>query len=639
MKITANQLVNFVEYTDEKFIQTENTVSEFLRICKDIKDLDILPLKKLNVIFSSDSWDLSPLAINDIERSQIDLFNFENVPNNFKDELKFYIYWSITLRKKNKKIHSIHHSFKSIRLFLIYLNDKYIKSLECIDLGIISDYISYLSNDKNNKYSTMQIYVRDIRNFISFYNSNMTNTDMSNILKRLDKASNKLSSLASECTEENKHNNIPDAYFDSLLSTLMSIMRDKDLDGKIRGYAALIILMSQTGLRIRQMLSLKVNALSKTHISDFDNASHFLEFTIIKKDLYEQGFTVVNQLGYEAYKILEDVFEKSREKLKTDYLFCPSSSKTMPMKPEVFSKNMLRMITEFGYDIGAVNVEDDYPELKTISIGELKEKYSFSKKLYDGYSDDDDIISYPTSHQFRVHLCTYLYHKGVPLAFIQKYMNHLTEEMTDYYVRNKDSSEQDSKFADTILRVIVEEGTKPLGSGSDALMFKINEFIKNGKFKVVEDIDKVISILKGKVPIRQKTGGMCIKSVENRDCRVDDQSDKIYCAYGICPNHFHLYIMADITYNDCKTLIKIIEYNQTEGYLRQANKELGKLQSAIKNALKPEIEQLEDEINKKGVDWIKENHKNLIPIIERLDEIKKEMDEWMNIEPLTLKNN
>lgn len=132
---------------------------------------------------------------------------------------------------------------------------------------------------------------------------------------------------------------------------------------------------------------------------------------------------------------------------------------------------------------------------------------------------------------------------------------------------------------------------------------------------------------------------MCIKSVENRDCRVDDQSDKIYCAYGICPNHFHLYIMADITYNDCKTLIKIIEYNQAEGYLRQANKELGKLQSAIKNALKPEIEQLEDEIKKKGVDWIKKNHKNLIPIIDKLDEINKEIDQWMNIEPLTLKNN
>lgn len=503
MKITANQLVNFVEYTDEKFIQTDNNVSEFLRICRDIKDLDKIPLKKLNITFSSDSWDLSPLAINDISRNRISTFNFDKVSDNFKDELKFYIYWSITRHKKNKKIQSIYSHFKSIRPCLIYLNDKHITSLEYIDFDIISDYISYLSSDKDNKYSTIQAHVRRIREFISFYNSNMTNTDMFNVLKRLDKAANKLLSLALNYVEENKHKNIPDAYFNGLLRTLISIMRDECLDAKIRGYAALIVLMSQTGLRISQMLSLKVNALSKTHIPDFNNASHFLEFTIIKKNVFEQGFTVINQLGYEAYNILEEVFEESRKELETDYLFCPQGSKTVPMKPEVFSKRMLRLIIEFGDDIGAVNVEDDYPELKTISISESKERNSFSKKIYDGYCDDD-VISFPTSHQFRVHFCTYLYHKGVPLAFIQKYMNHLSEEMTSYYVRGTNSSEQDSKFADKILKVIVEEGTKPLGFGSDDLMFKINEFIKNGKFKVVEDIDKVISILKGKMPIRQK---------------------------------------------------------------------------------------------------------------------------------------
>nr|WP_243240012.1 tyrosine-type recombinase/integrase [Romboutsia sp. 1001285H_161024_C4] len=299
---------------------------------------------------------------------------------------------------------------------------------------------------------------------------------------------------------------------------------------------------------------------------------------------------------------------------------------------------MLSLIIKVGYDIGAVNTNDDYPELNTISIGEFKEKYRISKEIYSSYSDDD-VISYPTSHQFRVHLCTFLYHKSVPLAFIQKYMNHLTEEMTDYYVRGKDSSKQDSEFADKMLEVMIGEETKPLGSGSDDLMFKINQFIENGKFNVVEDLDKIISILKGKIPIRQKTGGMCIKSASGRECTVDGQSDAIYCAYGICPNHFHLYIMADITYNECKNLIGIIEYNKAEGYLRQANKELNKLQSAINKSLKPEIEQLEDTIAKKGVDWVKEKHENLIPIIDKLDEIKKEMDKWINQEPLTLKNN
>lgn len=466
----------------------------------------------------------------------------------------------------------------------------------------------------------------------------MTNTDMSNILKRIDKALKKLLSLAIECTNKNKFANIPDAYFDKLLSTLISLMRNKNINNKTRGYAALIILMSQTGLRISQILSLKVDAISDTGISNLDNASHFLEYTIIKKDVHESGVTVINQLGYEAYTFLEEVFKDKREKLKTDYLFCPPHLNAVPVSQSAFSSNLLRLIVEFGDDIGAVNTNEDYPELNTISIGEVKDRYNFSKEIFSGYSDDD-IISLPTSHQFRVHLCTFLYHKGVPLEFIQKYMNHLTEEMTDYYVRGKDSSKQDSEFADKVLKVIIGEDTKPLGSGSDDLVFKINEFIKNGKFKIAEDLDKVISILKGKIPIRQKTGGMCIKSAVGRECIVDGQSDAIYCAYGVCPNHFHLYIMADITYNECANLIKIIEYNKTAGYLRQANKELNKLQSSINKSLRPEIDQLEDTITKKGVDWVKENHENLIPIIDRLDEIKKEIDEWLNMKQLTLKKN
>lgn len=639
MRSTANQLVGFIEYTDEKFIPKEaNNVKEFLRICEDIKTLDKIPLKKLQVTFSDDDWDLSALTKHDIEAQQTNVFKFSDVPNNFKDELKFYVYWRIINKKPKDKMNSIHTSFKCVRMFLKYLNSKYITSLDVIDFGIISDYINYLKVDRNNGYSTIQQHIRNAGKFILFYSSNMTNTDMSNILKQIDKELSKLLSLALNSVEENKFNNIPDAYFDKLLSKLISSMRDESLNIKTRGYSALIILMSQTGLRISQILSLKVNATSDTHISHLENASYFLEYTIVKKDVYEQGFTVVNQLGYAAYTFLEKTFENNRKKKKTDYLFCPPYTKDIPVSQSAFSSNLIRLIVEFGDDLGAVNAEDDYPELNTISISEIKKRYNHSTKIYSGYSDDD-IISFPTSHQFRVHLCTFLYHKGVPLMYIQKYMNHLSEEMTDYYVRGKDSTKQDSEFADKVLEVIIGEDIKPLGSGSDDLMFKINEFIKNGKFKVVEDLDKVISIIKGIVPIRQKTGGMCIKSAKDRECKLDGQSDAIYCAYGVCPNHFHLYIMADITYNECKNLIKVIEYNKSSGYLKQANKELNKLQSAINKSLKPEIEQLEDAITKKSVDWVKEKHKNLIPIIDRLDEIKKEMDEWINKKPLTLKKN
>ena len=47
----------------------------------------------------------------------------------------------------------------------------------------------------------------------------------------------------------------------------------------------------------------------------------------------------------------------------------------------------------------------------------------------------DKDIYYVTFHQYRVILATILYNKGFHLDFIRQHMNHLTEEMTQHYIR------------------------------------------------------------------------------------------------------------------------------------------------------------------------------------------------------------
>lgn len=62
-----------------------------------------------------------------------------------------------------------------------------------------------------------------------------------------------------------------------------------------------------------------------------------------------------------------------------------------------------------------------------------KRNYKSLKFVPDDEMDKD--IYYVTFHQYRVVLATILYNKGYHLDFIRQHMNHLTEEMTQHYIR------------------------------------------------------------------------------------------------------------------------------------------------------------------------------------------------------------
>jgi hypothetical protein len=88
--------------------------------------------------------------------------------------------------------------------------------------------------------------------------------------------------------------------------------------------------------------------------------------------------------------------------------------------------------------------------------------------------------------------------------------------------------------------------------------------------------------------VRQKSGGVCIKS-SIRECSTDYQTDEFYCSYGVCPNIFHFYYMADFSYSMAKESEESFLYHKEKGFLKQAQKELYKLQRRVKEKLIPEL--------------------------------------------------
>lgn len=66
---------------------------------------------------------------------------------------------------------------------------------------------------------------------------------------------------------------------------------------------------------------------------------------------------------------------------------------------------------------------------------------------------DGKTIYYPNETQYRVHLCSWLYHHGVSLPVIEIGMSHLIDAMHAYYVRTKDKTfKSEQRRADNIIR-------------------------------------------------------------------------------------------------------------------------------------------------------------------------------------------
>lgn len=90
----------------------------------------------------------------------------------------------------------------------------------------------------------------------------------------------------------------------------------------------------------------------------------------------------------------------------------------------------------------------------------------------------------------------------------------------------------------------------------------------------------------------KKTGGVCIKHSMLRECSKDAKTNEFYCAYGVCPNIFHFYYMADVSYRQAKELVETININKSRGLMRQVQKESHMLQTIINQKLMPELTEL-----------------------------------------------
>ncbi len=253
-------------------------------------------------------------------------------------------------------------------------------------------------------------------------------------------------------------------------------------------------------------------------------------------------------------------------------------------------------------------------------------KTSFS--VGSGRTKQHFLISAPDTRQFRVHLCTALYNKGIPLVYIQKYMGHLSEYMLGYYVRPKDTYQENIAYSEKVIREIAGDDLTPIGLMGSELRENIKLFISERNLNVKTDIAQILEAFGNKLVIRGKTGGVCIKT-SLMPCAKDAWTNEVLCAYNLCPNLFHFYYMADLSYIDFKTMQSTYEENLSAGHTKAAQKELKKIKDLLCRKLTPELDELDREITLKGRDHILIRNPSLSTIIDNESYIRKEIELWM----------
>lgn len=600
-------------------IQTisQSNMSAFL---EQIKIVNKLPFNKCDYYFTDSIWDFSPYSMVNVRKSLLK-FNFDNVCECFREELKFYVLFKIL--ENSSKIQTINQSYNYLYNFLNEAHNQHFYKIEDITGNFIKSYLTNF-DDKTLKYlQQTQTAIKSFYKYYSVFHKDIITSDIKNAFKKIS---------VQELKTEAKHHripNIPNEYYNNVVLACLKIMEDESVDEVIRATAAFYLILSQTGLRIGECLTLEANQMESIPIFNGETA-YYLKYKSWKNskgNSFSWNKIYVTELTKKGYDFLTDFYSELRGKKQSSYLFMGTERITkLPMDIAMFDTLKKRLFIEFNQYFPTVDLPDNtYENINNVQVCK-KDKNKKYKNI--------QTVAMPTNHQFRVFVCTDLYNKGVPLKYIEKFMNHLSAEMADYYIRpTPQNPQEDKEYAKKILGKMVKKEIRPLG-GNQGLIDKINKFIEENHYNVETDLNTICEKLAEDIPVRQKTGGVCIKSAALRECKHDSKTNEFYCAYGVCRNIFHFFYMADVSYRQAKELSETIEINRNRGLVKWVEKETNMLHNIVKTKLIPELDELKNVINKKGVQAVMMEYPDLKDIVENLEEIYKEAEQWLTLKSL-----
>ena len=498
-------------------------------------DTDLNSIMIGNSRYSDDVWDLRPFITAKTTKESHKYIRFEYIYDaDIKETIKQYAYYKLGKTKPQTVINYINAKHP---MFIEYCSINGIHSFADITLEDYFNFNLWMKDEKKVAMQTGFISCHVVEEIIRIGQIKGWNVPQFH-LPKTETAHQLWNTKKSMKT--NKTKPIPEDVFDKIL--YHAVHDEKDILTK-----AGIIIQSQTGLRINEVLSIQEGCVKRT-----SDGYDYMEVTLGKTEKGEPIIhkVFINDLVKDAITELSEYTSELRKESGLKELFIQRITK---------KHNAIDVLAKDGYQAYKLN-----PFIKRYDIRDNKGEL------------------YPlTSHRFRATFVRELIKRKVPIAMIMKQYSHVSIEMTAHYL-----TLQEEEVKEIYSDMILSPESRIAGLRAKEIKGKLDNLFHG---KTEAEIDDAITDLAKTMSFNPLPTGVCLYDFRRGNCTDGDG-----CFFYNCPNYITEVQFYPILKDELDLLEKEMARLKELGHEREWQKQYIKYKY-----LKPLVESLEVQLNGK----------------------------------------
>ena len=498
-------------------------------------DTDLNSIMIGNSRYSDDVWDLRAFITAKTFNESHKYIRFEYITDvDMKETVKQYAYYKLG-KTKPQTVRNYINGY--LPMFIEYCSINGIHSFEDVTLEDYLNFNLWMKDEKKVATGTGFLTCHVVEEIIRIGQIKGWNVPQFHLPKT--ETANQLWNTK-KSMRTNKTKPIPEDVFDKIL--YHAVHDEKDALTK-----AGIIIQSQTGLRINEVLSIQEGCVKRT-----SDGYDYMEVTLGKTEKGEPIIhkVFINNLVKDAIAELSEYTAELRKESGLKELFLCKN------------RNKGNLIDVYNSDRFGLR------------------KYNDFIKKYD-IRDNKGELYQLASHQFRATFVRELIKRKVPIAMIMKQYSHVSIEMTAHYL-----TLQEEEVKEIYSDMILSPESRIAGLRAKEIKEKLDDLFHG---KTEAEIDDVITGLAKTMSFNPLPTGVCLYDFRRGNCTDGDG-----CFFYNCPN----YITEVQFYPILKDELDLLEKEMAR--LKELGQEPAYQVQAVKyKYLKPLVESLEVQLNGK----------------------------------------